>query len=85
MILLQHFGCKQPDKNAHRNVSILRGDSFGYNSCVKLILPLLLLVCAPFAGLADETFVLSPSLEPEAEAVTNVPVVENTRFDIMIR
>ena len=57
--------------------SILRGDSFWYNSGVKLILPLLLLVCAPFAGLAVETFVLEPSLEPDAEAVTNVPVVVN--------
>ena len=57
--------------------SILRRDSFWYNSRVKLILPLLLLVCAPFAGLAAETFVLAPSLEPDAEAVTNVPVVVN--------
>ena len=48
-----------------------------YNSCVKLILSLLLLVCAPFVGLAVETFVLGPSLEPDAEAVTNVPVVVN--------
>ena len=37
----------------------------------------MLLVCAPFAGLAAETFVLAPSLEPDAEAVTNVPVVVN--------
>ena len=44
---------------------------------MKLILPLLLLVCAPFAGLAVETFVIGPSLEPDAEAVTNVPVVVN--------
>ena len=44
---------------------------------MKLILTLLLLVCAPFAGLAGETFVLAPSLEPDAEAVTNVPVVVN--------
>ena len=58
---------------------------FWYNSCVKLILPLLLLVCAPFAGLAVETFVLAPSLEPDTEAVTNEFDVENTRFDIMIR
>ena len=57
--------------------SILRGDSFWYNSCVKPILPLLLFVCTPFAGLAVETFVLEPSLEPDAEAVTNVPVVVN--------
>ena len=58
---------------------------FWYNSCVKLILPLLLLVCAPFAGLATEAFVLTPSLEPDAEAVTNEFDVENTRFDILIR
>ena len=32
--------------------SILSRCSFWYNSGVKLILPLLLLVCAPFAGLA---------------------------------
>ena len=38
---------------------------------------MLLLVCAPFAGLAVETFVLGPGLEPDAEAVTNVPVVVN--------
>ena len=44
---------------------------------MKLILSLLLLVCAPFVGLAVETFVLGPSLEPDAEAVTNVPVVVN--------
>ena len=49
---------------------------FWYNSCVKLIISLLL-VCAPFAWLAVETFVLAPSLEPDAEAVTNVPVVVN--------
>ncbi len=65
--------------------SILSRCSFWYNSRVKLILPLLLLVCAPFAGLAGETFALAPSLEPDAEAVTNVPVVVNKRFDIMIR
>ena len=35
---------------------------FWYNSCVKLIISLLL-VCAPFAWLAVETFVLAPSLE----------------------
>ena len=52
---------------------------------MKLILPLLLLVCAPFAGRADEAFVLWTGLESDAEAVTNVPVVVNTRFDIMIR
>ena len=34
---------------------------------MKLILPLLLLFCVPFAGLAGETFVLAPSLEPDAE------------------
>jgi len=56
-----------------------------YNSGVKLILPLLLIVCAPFAEMAAETFVLAPSLEPDAEAVTNCFDVENTRFDIMIR
>ena len=56
---------------------ILRAPIVWYNSSVKLILPLLLLVCAPFAGLAVETFVLGPSLEPDAEAVTNVPVVVN--------
>ena len=56
---------------------ILRAPIVWYNSSVKLILPLLLLVCAPFAGLAAETFVLAPSLEPDAEAVTNVPVVVN--------
>ena len=50
-----------------------------------MILALLLLLCAPFAGLAVETFVLGPSLEPDAESATNVPVVVNTRFDIMIR
>ena len=44
---------------------------------MKLILPLLLLVCAPIVGLTAETFVLAPSLEPDAEAVTNVPVVVN--------
>ena len=59
--------------------------TFWYNSCVKLILPLLLLFCAPFAGLAVETFVLAPSLELDAEAVTDCLDVENTRFDIMIR
>lgn len=52
---------------------------------MKLILPLLLLVCAPFAVLAVETFVLAPGLEPDAEAVTNEFDVENTRFDILIR
>ena len=57
--------------------SILSRCSFWYNSGVKLILPLLLLVCAPFAGVATEAFVLAPSLEPDAEAVTNVPVVVN--------
>jgi len=56
-----------------------------YNSSVKLILPLLLLVCAPLAGLAAETFVLAPSLEPDAEAVTNEIDAGNTRFDITIR
>ena len=56
---------------------ILKDHHFWYNSGVKLILPLLLLVCAPLAGLAGETFVLAPSLEPDAEAVTNVPVVVN--------
>lgn len=50
---------------------------FWYNSGVKLILPLLLLVCAPFVGLAVETFVLAPSLKLDTEAVTNVPVVVN--------
>ena len=54
---------------------ILRTPNVWYNSGVKPILPLLLLVCAPFAGLAAETFVLAPSLQPDAEAVTNVPVV----------
>ena len=57
--------------------SILSRCSFWYNSRVKLILPLLLLVCAPFAGLAVEIFALALSLEPDAEAVTNVPVVVN--------
>ena len=64
---------------------ILRHPIVWYNSSVKLILPLLLLFCVSFAGLAVETFVLGPSLEPDAEAVTNMPVVVNTRFDIMIR
>ena len=44
---------------------------------MKLILALLLFLCAPFAGLADEAFVLWPGLEPDAESVTNVPVVVN--------
>ena len=44
---------------------------------MKLILPLLLLVCAPHTGLAAETFVLAPSLGLDAEAVTDVPVVVN--------
>ena len=44
---------------------------------MKPILPLLLLVCAPFAGLAAEMFVLTPSLGLDAEAVTDVPVVVN--------
>ena len=57
--------------------SILNNQLFWYNSGVKLILPLLLLVCAPLAGLSVETFVLAPSLELDAEAVTNVPVVVN--------
>ena len=56
---------------------ILRPAIVWYNSCVKLILPLLLLICAPFVGLATEAFVLTSSLEPDAEAVTNVPVVVN--------
>ena len=56
---------------------ILRAPIVWYNLCVKLILPLLLLVCAPFAGLAVETFVIGPSLAPDVEAVTNVPVVVN--------
>lgn len=56
---------------------ILRRLIVWYNWTVKLILPLLLLICAPFAGLAVETFVLAPSLEPDAEAVKNVPVVVN--------
>ena len=56
---------------------ILRTPNVWYNSGVKPILPLLLLVCAPFAGLAAETFVLAPSLQPDAEAVTNMPVVVN--------
>ena len=56
---------------------ILSAPVVWYNSRVKLILPLLLLVCAPIVGLAAETFVLAPSLEPDAEAVTNVPVVVN--------
>ena len=64
---------------------ILRTPIVWYNSGVKPILTLLLLVCAPFAGLAVETFVLAPSPEPDAEAVTNCFDVENTRFDIMIR
>ena len=64
---------------------ILRAPIVWYNSCVKMILPFILLVCAPFAGLAAETFVLAPSLEPDAEAVTNEFDVENTRFDILIR
>ena len=64
---------------------ILRRPIVWYNLCVKLILPLLLLVCAPLAGLAVETFVLAPSLEPDAEAVTNEFDAENTRFDILIR
>ena len=50
---------------------------FWYNGGMKMKLPLLLLVCAPLAGLAAETFALGPSLEPDAEAVTNVPVVVN--------
>ena len=57
--------------------SILSRCSFWYNSSVKLILALLLLVCAPIVGIAAETFVLAPSLEPDAEAVTNMPVVVN--------
>ena len=56
---------------------ILRRPIVWYNWTVKLILPLLLLVCAPIVGLAAETFALAPSLEPDAEAVTNVPVVVN--------
>ena len=57
---------------------ILRTPNVWYNSGVKPILPLLLLlVCAPLAGLAAETFVLAPSLQPDAEAVTNMPVVVN--------
>ena len=56
---------------------ILRAPIVWYNSGVKLILPLLLLVCAPIVGLAAEMFVLAPSFEPDAEAVTNVPVVVN--------
>ena len=64
---------------------ILRAPIVWYNWTVKLILPLLLLICAPFAGVAGETFVLTPSLEPDAEAVTNEFDVENTRFDILIR
>ena len=56
---------------------ILRRPIVWYNWTVKLILPLLLLVCAPIVGLAAETFVLAPNLEPDAEAVTNVPVVVN--------
>ena len=64
---------------------ILNNQLFWYNSGVKLILSLLLLVCAPLAGLAGETFVLAPSLELDAEAVTNEFDVENTRFNILIR
>ena len=45
-----------------------------YNSLVKMILASLLLFCMPFVGLAGEAFVLAPSLEPDAEAVTNVSV-----------
>ena len=55
----------------------LRTPNLWYNSSVKPILPLLLLFCAPLAGLAAETFVLAPSLEHDAEAVTNMPVVVN--------
>ena len=64
---------------------ILRRPIVWYNSGVKLILTLLMLVCAPIVGLAAETFVLAPNLEPDAEAVTNEFDAENTRFDIMIR
>ena len=55
----------------------LRTPNLWYNSSVKPILPLLLLVCAPLAGLAAETFALTPSLGLDAEAVTDVPVVVN--------
>ena len=59
---------------------ILRRPIVWYNWTVKLILPLLLLVCAPIVGLAAETFALAPNLEPDAEAVTNVPVVANMEW-----
>ena len=68
-----------------RSFLILRASIVWYNSPVKMILAFLLLFCAPFTGLAVEAFVLGPSLEPDAESVTNVPVVVNKRFDIMIR
>ena len=57
--------------------SVPRGQWFWYNETVKLILPLLMFACAPIAGLAAEAFALAPSLDPDTEAATNVPVVVN--------
>ena len=50
---------------------------FWYNSCVKLILPLLLLVCVPFSGLALPPVSLSlpPVAFADTETATNAPIV----------
>ena len=69
---------------------ILRRPIVWYNSCVKLILVFLLLLCAPFAGWAQPPVSLPSSEWADTEAETNVAfraVIPGrlTQFDISLQ